>query len=154
MAMLAAAAGAALEIPPRLPSVLAGDIIAGAAIPLLVIGLITIAQRLTPPELQGRVYAAAETLITTPQTISIALGAALITLTGYQPLLVAMASIIALAAVYLLTRPEQRRAARQPTPHGPAATAVGAAGKGLRQPHPHFRPARRAPLGFARSQPR
>src|ERR1700733_3858536 len=115
VAMLVAAAGAALETPPLLPAVLAGDIVFGAAIPWLVVALISLAQRVTPPELQGRVYAAVETLITTPQTISIALGAALITVTGYQTLLLAMAATIALAAVYLLTRPEQRRAARRLT---------------------------------------
>jgi MFS family permease len=113
MAMLIAAAGAALQAPPLLPSILAGDVIFGMAIPWLVVGLITLAQRLTPPERQGRVYAAAETLITTPQTLSIALGAALITVTGYQVLLLAMAITTALAAIYLLTRPEQRQAARQ-----------------------------------------
>jgi predicted MFS family arabinose efflux permease len=113
--MLVAAAGAALEIPPLLPAVLAGDVVFGAAIPWLVVGLISLAQRVTPPELQGRVYAAVETLITTPQTISIALGAALITVTGYQTLLLAMAATIALAAIYLLTRPEQRQAARRRT---------------------------------------
>jgi MFS family permease len=123
IAMLVAAAGAALEIPPLLPAVLAGDIVFGAAIPWLVVALISLAQRVTPPELQGRVYAAVETLITTPQTISIALGAALITVTGYQTLLLAMAATIALAAVYLLTRPEQRRAARQLTRTRTAATA-------------------------------
>jgi hypothetical protein len=68
IAMLVAAAGAALEIPPLLSPVLAGSIVFGAAIPWLVVALITLAQRVTPPELQGRVYAATETLITTPQT--------------------------------------------------------------------------------------
>ncbi len=127
IAMLVAAAGAALEIPPKLPSVLAGDIVFGAAIPWLVVGLISLAQRLTPPELQGRVYAAADTLITTPQTISIALGAALITVVGYQTLLLTMASTIALAATYLLTRPEQRQAIRQLTRHrrGSAVSSSG-----------------------------
>jgi MFS family permease len=110
LAMLVAAAGAALEIPPLLPVVLVGDVVFGAAIPWLVVGLISLTQRVTPTDLQGRVYAAVEFLITTPQTISIALGAALITMAGYQTLLVAMAVIIALAAAYLLTRPEQRRA--------------------------------------------
>ena len=121
--MLVAAAGAALEIPPLLPSVLAGDIVFGAAIPWLVVGLISLTQRLTPTELQGRVYAAVEFLITTPQTISIALGAALITVAGYRTLLLAMAVVITLAAVYLLTRPEQRHAAHPVTRAGrtPAA---------------------------------
>jgi MFS family permease len=113
IAMLMAAAGAALQIPPALPVVLAGDVIFGASIPCVVVGLITLTQRLTPPDLQGRVYSAVETAITTPQTISIALGAGLITVAGYQTLLAAMAGTIALAAAYLLTRPELRRSARQ-----------------------------------------
>jgi MFS family permease len=124
IAMLTAAAGAALEIPPLLPSVLAGCIVFGTAIPWLVVGLITLSQRLTPPELQGRVYAAAETLITTPQTVSIALGAVLITLTGYQNLLLAMASVMILAAAYLLTRPEQRPARRRCTQRDSAGNST------------------------------
>ena len=128
IAMLVAAAGAAMEIPPLLAPVLAGDIVFGAAIPWLVVGLISLAQRVTPPELQGRVYAATETLVTTPQTISIALGAALISVAGYQTLLLAMAATIALAACYLLTRPEQRQAARRPA-RPRAAAAAGPAGQ-------------------------
>jgi hypothetical protein len=152
IAMLAAAAGAALEIPPPLPSVLAGDIVFGAAIPWLVVGLISLAQRVTPPELQGRVYAAVETLITTPQTISIALGAALITVTGYQTLLLTMAGTITLAAIYLLTRPEQRKAARQlarnrtPTTTSPASqrthTAPAPSGNGHTPGMPASEPGR------------
>lgn len=113
MAMVIASAGAMLEVPPVLPAVLAGGFILGTTIPWLVVGLITLAQRLTPAELQGRVYSATETLLTTPQTAAIALGAALITTTGYQTLLLAMAAAIALAASYLLTRPEQGQPARQ-----------------------------------------
>ena len=68
-------------------------------------------------------YAAVEFLITTPQTISIALGAALVTVAGYRTLLLAMAVVIALAAGYLLSRPEQRQAvrARLRAQRGPAA---------------------------------
>jgi len=68
----------------------------------------TLVQRLTPPQLQGRVFAAVEVLITTPQTLSIALGAALITVVGYQVLLTAMAVMFTATAVSVLTRPEQR----------------------------------------------
>jgi MFS family permease len=119
MAMFIAAAGAALEIPALLAPVIAGDIMVGAAVPWIVVALITLVQRLTPADLQGRVYSAAETVITTPQTISIALGAALITIAGYQILLAAMAATIALAGVYLLTRQEHRR----PGPGGPGHRA-------------------------------
>jgi hypothetical protein len=74
------------------------------------------------------VYAAVEFLITTPQTISIALGAALITVAGYQTLLLAMAVVIALAAVYLLTRPELRGRSTPAQSRGPAVGMESAAG--------------------------
>ncbi|HEX4258160.1 MAG TPA: hypothetical protein VH089_23950 [Streptosporangiaceae bacterium] len=97
--MLVAAAAALLEMPPFLPSVVAGVILFGVSVPWLVVGF------------------------TTPQTISIAAGAALIGVTGYRPLLAALAAVVTLAAAYLLTRPEQRRAP-SPTP-APAPQAAG-----------------------------
>jgi predicted RND superfamily exporter protein len=57
--------------------------------------------------LTGRVYAAASTIVTVPQTVSIALGAGLIGLIGligYRSLLAAMAVVMALAAGWLLVR--------------------------------------------------
>src|SRR5262249_61368236 len=92
------------------------------AIPWLVVGFMTLLQRRTPTELQGRAYAAADALVTTPQTISIALGAALIGVAGYRTLLIAMAVVTVGAAGYLLSRPEQGRAAGP----GPAAAGAGA----------------------------
>jgi MFS family permease len=111
VAMLVAAAGAALCIPPALPVIIAGLVLLGMAIPWLVIAFMTLLQRRTPAELQGRAYAAADALVTTPQTISIALGAALIGVAGYRTLLIAMAVVTVGAAGYLLSRPEQRRGA-------------------------------------------
>jgi MFS family permease len=102
--LVLAAAAAVLEIPPDLLSVVAGVILFGVALPWIFIGFVSLVQRLTPPELQGRAYSAAATLVTVPQTISIATGAALIGVTGYRPMLVAMATVVALAAAYLLTR--------------------------------------------------
>src|SRR5581483_10151307 len=75
LGLLLAAAGFVLELPPILATVLGGEILVGAGLPWLVVALISLAQRLTPADVQGRVFAAAETLITTPQTIAIALGA-------------------------------------------------------------------------------
>jgi hypothetical protein len=43
-----------------------------------------------------------------PQTLSIAAGAALVTIVDYRWLLVAEATVMAACATYLLTRPEQR----------------------------------------------
>jgi predicted MFS family arabinose efflux permease len=112
-ALLVAGIGALLQIPPSLPSVSAGLVLFGMAIPWLVVAVINLTQRLTPNELQGRAYSAVDTLITTPQTISIALGAALITITGYPTLLLAMTAVMVLAAIYLLSRPRRRVDGRQ-----------------------------------------
>lgn len=98
------AAAAVLEIPPDLPSVITGVIAFGVALPWLFVGFVSLVQRLTPDRLQGRAYSAATTLVTTPQTISIVTGAALIGVTGYRPLLAAMAAVVAFAAAYLLSR--------------------------------------------------
>ena len=107
--LLTAAAGALLLLPPLLPPVAAGAVLIGMAIPWIVVALLSLTQRLTPADLQGRAYAAVDMLVTLPQTASIALGAGLITLTGYRPLLLTMAVVISMAAAFLLTRPEQRR---------------------------------------------
>jgi MFS family permease len=114
LALLTAAAGAVLQTPPLLAPVIAGYILLGAAIPWLVVALISLTQRLTPSALQGRAYAAVDTLITVPQTISIALGAGLIAITGYRPLLIAMAAVMSAAAAYLLTRKDHLRSATSP----------------------------------------
>ena len=58
--------------------------------------------------LQGRVYSAFDTLIGLPQTISIAVGAGLIAIVDYRLLLIFSAVMGVIAAVYLLTREEQR----------------------------------------------
>lgn len=108
LALLLAAGGGLLQIPPLLPSVIAGIILFGVGVPWIVVGFTTLIQRATPAQLQGRVYSAADALVTTPQTISIAAGAALIGVAGYRTLLGTMAGVIVLSAAYLLTRPEQR----------------------------------------------
>jgi hypothetical protein len=56
--------------------------------------------------IQGRVSAAADLSLSLAQTTSIATGAALSTLIDYRILLVAMATVLAASAVYLVTRRE------------------------------------------------
>lgn len=99
--------GAVLEIFAHLVPVFAGVAILGASLPLIIVGFMTLLQRRTPNDLQGRVSSAADTLTTVPQTVSIAVGAALVSHLDYRYLLVAMAVVIAAAAAYLLTRREQ-----------------------------------------------
>jgi len=105
--LLMAAAGSLLFALPDMPGVFAGAIVFGACLPPLIVALMTMLQRRTPPELQGRVSSAADTLISVPQTISIAVGAALISIVDYRYLLVAIAIVVTLAAAWLLSRKEQ-----------------------------------------------
>jgi MFS family permease len=119
VALVVSAAGAALQMPPFLPSVTAGVLLIGVSFPWLVIALVTLVQRSTAPHLQGRAYSATATLITVPQTGSIAVGAALIGVTGYRPLLAIITTVSVLAAIYLLSRPEQRG-------HGPSGLVASA----------------------------
>jgi Na+/melibiose symporter-like transporter len=109
LGLLVASAGALSEIAPSTAAVMAGFALFGAAIPWVVVALISLTQRCTPDRLQGRAYSAVDTLITVPQSLSIALGAGLITVAGYRPLLVVMAVVMSGAAGYLMTRIEQRR---------------------------------------------
>jgi len=61
---------------PSLPVVLAAMVIAGAGISWAIVAFGTAIQRRSPAHLQGRVYSAADALVGTPQTVSIALGQA------------------------------------------------------------------------------
>jgi hypothetical protein len=65
-----------LLVPSLLPAITAFLIIGGGA-PWVIVGFRTALQQRTPAYLQGRVYAAAGTMVATSQTISVALGAVL-----------------------------------------------------------------------------
>jgi MFS family permease len=89
-----------------LPVVLVGMAAAGVGIVWAIVAFNTALQTRTPLAIQGRVSAAADISLTLAQTMSIATGAALSTLVDYRILLVFMAGVLVLSAVYLLTRRE------------------------------------------------
>ena len=95
------ALGDAVWLVPRLPFVLAGFFIAGVGITWAVVAFMTALQLRTPLGIQGRVSAAADVVLTVPQTSSIALGAALSTVLDYRVLLVLMSMVTGLSALYL-----------------------------------------------------
>jgi predicted MFS family arabinose efflux permease len=98
-----------------LAGVLAGQLISGAAIPPIVVAVITLLQRLAPARLQGRVYAALEVSLTGPQTAGIAIGAALVGVVDYRFILIGSAVLLAASAVTLNRRPaESDRSPRRP----------------------------------------
>jgi hypothetical protein len=94
--------------------VLAGALVGGAGLLWLVAVSGTAIQQYTPPRLQGRASAAWTMAVITPQTISIAAGAALISYVSYRTLLLAVIAAIGACAAYLLTRP-----APEPIPLAP-----------------------------------
>lgn len=98
------AIGEASFVSSNLPLIAAGIIIAGFGVSWFIVGLMTALQMRTPLRLQGRVSSAADVFISTPQTVSIAVGAALIAVVDYRLLVVAESAAVALCAAYLLTR--------------------------------------------------
>ncbi len=107
LGIAAAAIGYLLLIPPYLPAVLPGCALVGASLPWIIVGVFTLLQRRTPPGLMGRTEAAFGMMYSVPQTIAIALGAGLITVLGYQLMLVIIVALMGLAAVYLFTREDR-----------------------------------------------
>jgi MFS family permease len=114
--MLAFAAGDGTFASSNLPLVCAGFVIAGFGVAWLIVGFMTAIQLRTPHHLQGRVASAADTMISTPQTVSIALGAALVSVVDYRVLVAVMAAVICGCAAFLLTRGPEPIAAEEPAP--------------------------------------
>jgi MFS family permease len=99
--------GTTLQTSGSLAVVLAGLVLFGVGVPVVLVALFTLLQRTTPAALQGRVYSAVEVLVGVPQMVSIAAGAMLVALVDYRLLLLAEALVVAGAGAWLLTRAVQ-----------------------------------------------
>jgi MFS family permease len=99
--------GTTLQVSGSLAVVLAGLVLFGIGVPLVLVALFTLLQRTTPAPLQGRVYSAVEVLVGVPQMVSIAAGALLVTLVDYRLLLLAEGAVVAAAGAWLMTRAAQ-----------------------------------------------
>jgi MFS family permease len=102
--MAAFALGDATLISSSLGLVLAGIVVSGCGVSWLIVGLATATQVRTPLRLQGRVASAADVFVSTPQTVSIALGAMLVSFVDYRVLVVAMSGVVSCCALYLISR--------------------------------------------------
>ncbi|WP_145910913.1 MFS transporter [Kitasatospora viridis] len=111
--MTAFGLGALAQTVPSVAVVAVAMVLCGASMPWIAIGLTTIGFRHTPPDLVGRVYAGFSVIMTVPQVLAMAAGAALIALVDFRVVLVLMAATVAASAGYLFTRPEQRLAAQR-----------------------------------------
>lgn len=89
---------------PSLEGVVPSVVVFGAGVAWVVIAAMTAYQRRSPQEIQGRVAAATNMLFSLPQTMSIAVGAALVTLIDYRIEIVIMGLVTLVAAAYLFTR--------------------------------------------------
>ncbi len=106
--MICFAAGDLLLVVPVLGVDAAGAAIAGFGLPWLIAASNTLIQRQTPAHLQGRVSATLDVVVGTPQAVSIAVGAGLIAVIGYQWLLAAVGVVTLISGVWLVTRREQQ----------------------------------------------
>jgi MFS family permease len=99
-----------------------GTVVLGLALPVLIVALTTLLQRRTPQRLMGRVSAATDVLLGTPQSGSIALGALLVTLVSFRTIFWVSAVVIFGAALYLrwTLRGETGRAGDVPDEESPA----------------------------------
>jgi hypothetical protein len=79
----------------------AGTVVLGFALPVFIVALNTLLQRRTPQRLMGRVSAATDVLLGTPQSGSIALGALLVTMLSFRSIFWVSAAVIFVSAVYL-----------------------------------------------------
>jgi MFS family permease len=96
--LVATAVGVCCWTVPDLTVVLAGAVACGVGLPWIVIGALTMLARRAPNHLQGRVYSSFDVATTVPQTLSIALGALLITVVDHRVLLVVEAVVLLLSA--------------------------------------------------------
>jgi len=111
--------------------VMAGEVVLGFGLPVAVVALYTLLQRRTPGPLMGRVSAATDVLIGVPQTISIAVGAVLVSLVDYRILVAVMVVGLLPTGGYLVAV-----ARRDPEPAGTADPDPAAVRRGVEEALP------------------
>ena len=92
-----------------LPLAIAGMLVAGFSIPVIVVAFVTLRQRLTPAQLQGRAAAASAMAFNLPQTIATLSAAALIALVDYRLLVIGTAVGAGASLLLLVVRRGARR---------------------------------------------
>ncbi|WP_372736766.1 MFS transporter [Nocardioides sp.] len=95
----AGAAGA-----PTIAVVLATLPVMGFGLPCTFVPFMTLLQRRSPRELVGRVSAAVEVLMSTPQAISLAVGSVLVSQLSYRQIFSIIAIVITMGAIYIAVR--------------------------------------------------
>jgi len=94
-----------------LPGVVAGALVAGFGLPLVLVAEITLVQRRTTKELQGRAIAASDAIIEIPYAVGIGIAGLIIGVIGFRPIYLFDAAVFAVVGLAVLrfrqlTRPE------------------------------------------------
>ena len=92
---------ATIATAPGMMWVLVAVVPIGIGLPIVIIALMTLMQRRTPAPIIGRVSAAFEIVLGTPQTIAVAVGAGLVTLMSYHAIYAVMALTCTVACAYV-----------------------------------------------------
>jgi Major Facilitator Superfamily len=103
------ALGNAMRATGWLPLAIAGSVVLGFALPWLFLALLNLAQRSTPPQLQGRVSAVVTLAFFGPQAPLQALGALAIRYATYQQLYLAGAAVAVATAIVFTWTGRRRR---------------------------------------------
>jgi MFS family permease len=121
-------AGLAVSSTATLPAVILGALLLGVGLPMVLVAELTVVQRRTSAEMQGRAISASDAMINTPFTISIAIGAAIIGTVGFRLIYLGCAAVFIVVALALLpylkiTKPEPP--STEPATTGPASASEG-----------------------------
>ena len=105
LGMILLAAGTVPLVSGSIVLAAAGMVVMGFGIPIAVVAFVTLRQRMTPDELQGRTSAAGNVAINLPQTIVSIIGAGLLVAIDYRVLIwVTIAAVVAGAFIALAAR--------------------------------------------------
>lgn len=94
--------GLAISTTATLTGAVAGMLLLGVGLPMILVAQLTLVQRRTPAELQGRALSAADAMITVPLALATAVGAAIISSVGFRPIYLGVAAGFVAAGFALL----------------------------------------------------
>lgn len=106
--------GLAVASTATIPGALIGYLAVGLGLPMILVAELTLVQRRTSAELQGRAIAASEAFIDFPFALSIGAGAAVIGLTGFRPIFIGVAAGFSVVGLALLPYRAVTRPAPEP----------------------------------------
>jgi MFS family permease len=112
---LMAVASAGIAGSPTMPVVLVSVVVLGVTLPLLLVSYLTLLQRRTPQRVMGRVSAAVEVVLATPQAVSLAVGSLLVVLLDWRAIFALKALVVAVAAGYVAWSLRDQLRRRPPT---------------------------------------